>query len=248
MRSPICCLLLILLLLSCKKEDKLTIEPLHLSTEDCSDCAQVSIDLPLALESGRIGNAVNRSLREEVISLLTFEDGTEPNTIEQAMESFNAGYQDLNERFPGEESTPWEGRIEAEISFEDADLLSIRLQSYLFTGGAHGYSSITFLNFNKQKGKEMEDWELFTDQGDFQRYAESAFRKQEDIPKDQSINSTGFMFERDSFYLPENIGLTEKGLQLHYNQYEVASYADGPIELILPYKEVQKYLSNKIKS
>ncbi|NAS12553.1 DUF3298 and DUF4163 domain-containing protein [Poritiphilus flavus] len=248
MRSPFICLLLFLLLLSCKKEDKLTFQPLHLSMEDCIDCAQVSIDLPEALDNGRIGNAVNRSLREEVIALLTFEDGTEPETLQEAMESFNSGYQELNKRFPGEEATPWEGRIEAEISFEDAHLLSIRLQSYLFTGGAHGYSSITFLNFNKQKGKEMEDWELFKDQGDFQLYAERAFRKQEDIPADQSINSTGFMFERDSFYLPENIGLTEKGLQLHYNQYEVASYADGPIELTLPYKEVQKYLSQKIKS
>ena len=54
------------------------------------------------------------------------------------------------------------------------------------------------------------------------------------------------MFERDEFYLPENIGLTENGLVLLYNQYEVASYADGAIELILPMNEVKNYLTRKI--
>jgi hypothetical protein len=56
------------------------------------------------------------------------------------------------------------------------------------------------------------------------------------------------MFEKDHFYLPENIGFTEKGIKLLYNQYEVASYADGPIELTLPYKDIRKFLSGNIKT
>ena len=78
--------------------------------------------------------------------------------------------------------------------------------------------------------------------------AEAKFRSQEKIPATQSINSTGFMFDGEAFYLPENIGFTPKGIQLLYNQYEVASYADGPIILTLPYEEVKEYLTVKIKT
>ena len=56
------------------------------------------------------------------------------------------------------------------------------------------------------------------------------------------------MFDGETFYLPENIGFTQEGIQLLYNQYEVASYADGPIVLTLSYKEVKDYLTVKIKA
>ena len=78
--------------------------------------------------------------------------------------------------------------------------------------------------------------------------AEAKFRSQEKIPASEPINSTGFMFDGETFYLPENIGFTQEGIQLLYNQYEVASYADGPIVLTLSYKEVKDYLTVKIKA
>jgi hypothetical protein len=53
------------------------------------------------------------------------------------------------------------------------------------------------------------------------------------------------MFEDEKFYLPQNIFYTDKGLLLYYNSYEAASYADGPKELLLPYKEVNEYLMVK---
>jgi hypothetical protein len=56
------------------------------------------------------------------------------------------------------------------------------------------------------------------------------------------------MFEENLFSLPENIGLTAEGIKLHYNQYEVASYADGPIELTLPFPEVKQFLKIPGKS
>ena len=91
----------------------------------------------------------------------------------------------------------------------------------------------------------METMELFKDPLEFQSFAEGKFRDQEKIPVNGSINATGFMFEDDKFYLPENIGFTQEGLQLFYEQYEVASYADGPIILTLKFKELEPYLKFK---
>lgn len=188
---------------------------------------------------------VNDALKEEVISLLTFDEDEQPEDIPEAVSSFRKGFEKLQEEFP-DETAPWEARIEARVSFENRGLISIALDSYIFTGGAHGYGATRFLNFEKKSGQELDNSQLFNNHRKFAEFAEIQFRSQQNIPKDQAINSTGFMFERNEFYLPENIGFTEKGLKLLYNPYEVASYADGAIGLLLPYKDIRKFLVLKI--
>lgn len=239
--------LLFFVLLSCKNEDRLTFEPLVFNTENCENCPEVSIAVPKAIEQSKLAKTINTALNEEIIDLLLFDDEIEVATIEQALTSFKNGYVELQKLYTNE-STGWKAKINGTIVYEDTSILTIELDSYMFTGGAHGYTSKRFLNFDKKKGTELENWQLFKNRTDFQLFAETMFRAQEKIPQDKPINHTGFMFEKDSFYLPENIGFTKKGIKLLYNQYEVASYADGPIVLVLPYKEVKKYLTKNSKS
>ena len=231
----------------CQNETKLAFEPHTFTNDTCSDCPQVSIAIPRALGQAKISKTINTALEEELISLLSFDDELEVSSIEDALKSFKNGYLELQELYD-DEPTNWEAKIEGSISYEDANFITIILDSYLFTGGAHGYTSKRFLNFDKKKGIELENDELFKNTEDFREFAEEMFRRKEKIPEDKSINHTGFMFEQDSFYLPENIGFTEKGIKLLYNPYEVASYADGAIELVLPHSEIKKYLAKKPKS
>ena len=247
MKAPIRLFISFLLLLGCNEEHKLTFEPLIVSDNDCSACPNISIEIPKALEQTKLSETINTALEEELLSLLVFDDELEASSISEAIQSFKNGYVELKKLYP-DETAGWEAKISGTVTFEDKNKITIALNSYLFTGGAHGYTTRSFLNFNKRKGKEFENWEFFKNQDHFENFAEAKFRIQEDIPQDNPINSTGFMFERDKFYLPENIGFTEKGLVLLYNQYEVASYADGAIELVLPYDEVKNYLTKKVKS
>jgi hypothetical protein len=245
MKSVITCLLILVLIISCQGNRDLTFEALSLSNNNCDNCPIVSVDIPEAIGNNKLVKSINLGLQEEVISKLTFDDEINAATIQEAIESFTNGYFELKKIYP-DETIGWEAKINGMITYEDNELLTIELKSYLFTGGAHGYGSTNFLNFDKKKAKEMNDWDLFKDKDGFEKYAETQFRLQHNIPANQPINSTGFMFEDDHFYLPENIGFTGEGLKLLYNQYEVASYADGLIELTLPYKEIQKFLSGNI--
>lgn len=189
-----------------------------------------------------MAKTINTALREEIIAQMIFDETMEIENLEDAMSSFESAYTDIKNIFK-EEITPWEAKIDGKIIFEDEMLLTIQMDSYIFTGGAHGHQAKRFLNFDKKRGSELENWQLFQNRSDFQEFAEQQFRKQEAIPAEASINDTGLMFERDHFYLPENIGFTNKGIKLLYNPYEVASYAEGPIELTLPYKEVKPFLA-----
>ncbi len=242
MKNLVSLLLLSILISSCADDEKLTFETETLSNSKCKGCAVIEIEIPRPLQKKKITNSISTALNEEIIALLSFEEGKSTGSISDAINSFESGYTDLRQKFP-EESIPWEARINGEVIYENDRLVTIGLNSYIFTGGAHGYGSTHFLNFSKKNGEELRRNEIFRNREEFEEFAEMKFRVQESIPQEDPINSTGFMFDADDFYLPENIGFTEEGIKLLYNPYEVASYADGVIELTLPYTEIEEYLA-----
>ena len=241
MKNLILPLVLSILISSCADDEKLTFESESFSNSKCNRCAVIEVELPRPLQKKKITSSINTALNEEVIALLSFDEGKSTGTISDAINSFESGYTDLQQKFP-EETIPWEARINGEVIYENDKLITIGLNSYIFTGGAHGYGSTHFLNFSKRNGEEIRQNEIFINRQAFEDFAEMKFRIQESIPEQAPINSTGFMFDADDFYLPENIGFTEQGIKLLYNPYEVASYADGVIELTLPYKEVEEFM------
>lgn len=245
MKNPTKLILLLLFTIGCENEDKLTFEPHQLNGNICNECPKIDITIPKALDETTLATTINTALDEEIIALLSFDEEQEIETVDDAIDSFTNSYKQLRNRFP-DETVGWEAKINSEVVYEDKNIISLLLHAYTFTGGAHGYGSTTFLNFDKLKGTEFENWELFEDMEGFIKFTETKFRIQEAIPQDENINATGFMFQSDLFHLAENIGYTEDGIKLIYNQYEVASFADGPIVLTLPYPEINKYLIRKV--
>ncbi|PWL40085.1 hypothetical protein DKG77_04465 [Flagellimonas aquimarina] len=246
MKKPFYLLLVLLLTIGCENEAKLTFEPIQLTGTDCKECPKIEINIPKALDETAVARAINNALEEELIALLSFDEEQEIDKVDDAIISFTNSFKELKTKFP-DETVGWEAEVNSEVVYEDDNILTLVFNAYTFTGGAHGYGSTALLNFDKRKGIELENWELFEDIEGFQKFAETKFRIQEDVPQDENINSTGFMFDGDTFHLAENIGYTKDGIQLIYNQYEVASYADGPKILALPYKEVNKYLKRIVK-
>lgn len=235
------CFFCLLLIYSCEEEYQLLFEQTTYGNTPCELCATVQISIPKAKGTAALDNAINTALKEELIYILNFDETDDATDIESAIATFSKGYTDLKSKFI-EEATPWEAKISGELSYEDTNFISIKINSYIFTGGAHGYSTTRFLNFDKLQALELNTEDLFHNQTKFTALAALAFRSQEQIPLHTSINSTGFMFDNDTFYIPENIGYTQEGLQLFYEQYEIASYADGPIKITLPFLELKDHL------
>lgn len=246
MKKIIGVLFAFILVLSCESESKLTYDTLQLKGENCGSCPSIIINVPEMLDESSVAKSINRALHEEIISILSFSEDENIDNVDKAIASFTESYKELKAKFP--EETLWEAKIDGQVVYEDVNLITIKLDAYSFTGGAHGYASTSYLNFDKGQSAELENWELFSDEAGFTKFAETKFRIQEKIPQDKNINATGFMFEGDVFHLAHNIGYTPEGIQMIYNQYEVASYADGPIVLTLPYNEINLYLKRKVKS
>lgn len=246
MKKHLASIFFLCLLIGCQTENKLTFAPTQLLGENCNGCPKIDINIPNALDDSKVSEAINTALREEIISVLSFAEDETIDSADKAIQSFTDSYKELKTKFPDE--VQWEATIDGEVIYEDENIITLLLNSYSFTGGAHGYAATSYLNFDKKQGTELENWQLFEDLDGFEAFAESKFRVQEKIPQDGNINATGFMFDRDAFHLPNNMGYTKDGLKLIYNQYEIASYADGPIALILPYSEINPYLKRKVKN
>ncbi|WP_010516517.1 DUF3298 and DUF4163 domain-containing protein [Croceivirga radicis] len=237
---------LVLLIFSCAGEQKLAVETQEFKTTACDACLDAQLNLPRFTDETDLAKTINSTLDAEVIALLNFNDEVSLNSVGDALEAFEASFTELKTQY-GDDMIPWEANIEGKVFYETDSLVTLQMQTYMFTGGAHGYSAVNFLNFSKQAALLLAPEDLFVALDEFKKLAEQEFRKQEKIPADKPINHTGLMFEDDVFQLPANIGYGPEGLLLWYNQYEIASYADGPITLTLPYEKVNPYLVVKGK-
>ena len=138
--------LLLLVLFGCQNTTEIAFEPYTFENDSCADCPVISIALPKALGTSKIAKAINTALDEELIFQMSFDSEIEASTLDAAMQSFKKGYVALKELHTFE-STPWEAVINGAVTYEDANYITIELDTYIFTGGAHGYSSKQLLNY-----------------------------------------------------------------------------------------------------
>lgn len=236
--------ILVLFLSSCKNE--LTFKDESFSKKSslpCKEnCPEVTLTVPVAENVPIVADSINKKVFSVVREIIYFGEKPYPSTDYQGLlDSFIASYDEMKTKNP-KEIFGWEGKIEGKVTYESDSIINIKIKHYTFTGGAHGYQGIRSLLFDPKTGKNIPTAFLFRDLNKFKAFAETKFRTKYKIPTEQNINANGLMFESDVFELPLSIFYTEKGLLLYYNTYEVASYADGPKELLLSYEELKPYL------
>jgi hypothetical protein len=206
------------------------------------NCPQITVKIPIAKNVPVVADSINKKVFSVLKEIIYFGDKPYISTnYNGLLTSFIDSYEKLQKEFP-KDTFGWEGKIEGSIKYQSDSILNIEIKHYTFTGGAHGYEGLRSLLFDPNTGKYISSNQLFKNKNIFMAFAEKKFRAKYKIPENSSINATGLMFEDEKFYLPQNIFYTDKGLLLYYNSYEAASYADGPKELLLPYKEVNDFL------
>jgi hypothetical protein len=240
-------LLLITLLTSCEEETPPPeFEEFHIdevSTVNCDpeeeNCAFISIHVPWAKNTNDRNRTINNHIEQHVINLIDFQEENNFGSLEELSQNFIDNYEASAKEFP-EYDIPWEASVAGKILTNSPEMISMEFRLAIFTGGAHGFSSTSYLNFNSETGEIYETADLF--KPGFTNYAERLFREKNNIPEEQPINSTGYFFEGDSFSLPRNIGFHKNKVILRYNAYEVASYSEGGIQLEISKEEAQEYL------
>lgn len=219
-------------------------------TENCNQadqpCFEITLIYPqLANTTASNRVKINEAIEEKVVNLfsnyyLSAETETQQLNLDQIVQDqfdeFLALVED-NSVF----ASNWTIELKGEKSAETATTLTVSLAEYYYTGGAHPNSYQSYLNFKKETGELIQLATIIADQDVFLKIAEQHFRKAYDLTADQDLTAAG-LFE-NQFVLPENFAITEKGLLLFYNTYEIAPYVAGTYEFQIPWDELDAALN-----
>lgn len=120
------------------------------------------------------------------------------------------------------------------VRFNDKDFIVIEAYGFAYTGGAHGNYNSAFFNYDiaNQKVLKLSDV-VKVDSVALNKIAETQFRKQAGLKATDAL--TTVLFDK-TFKINDNFYINSKGLTFLYNPYEIASYAQGQIDVFIPYE------------
>ena len=143
---------------------------------------------------------------------------------------------------PGEEKTEI-----GKLAETDA-YITYEVSAYLFLGGAHGDNLYDGATFRKSDGRRM-GWDAFvkTDEAGFKNLIKKGLKEYWEVKTDAEL-AENLMLENDggvdAIPLPRAAPLfTKEGVRLTYASYEIAPYAAGMPQFVVPYAELEPYLT-----
>lgn len=221
---------------SCNSE----IKPISFKTTviDIPSEADISISIDEATGNSELSKTINFQIEEAIIS--TLSEATKKTNLNSVLADFNKDYVDYKTDFPESSDPRWELFIETEKIYQSEAIITIAISTYEFQGGAHGNDKIVLLNLDAKIGKVLNHNDIININDKFNSIAEKHFKNSLEQSDSQS-NMQDYFFGK-SFQLPENMGFSEDGLILLYNTYEVASYAQGYTEFVIPFEEIDELL------
>ncbi len=199
------------------------------------NCAHVNFNYP-ALKDGSdsLRQAVNAWAHEFMTSWVSMaEEPDNQPPLEDAINSFfNMHTEQVKEMPDG--PAYYEAETTDTVLLNDGKYLTLKLDGYSYTGGAHPNASAAVATWDVAAAKKITPDMLVTDLNALQLLAEKKFREQQ-----ADAFANGFNFDETSpFKLADNIGLLKDGLYFCYVPYEVGSYAMGFTEFVLPFSEI----------
>lgn len=214
--------------------------------QDSSHCAQVEADYPLAVAGPeeavrRINDTLNAYLR---VSLAVFSPTPEdiPASLDEVASDFLEEYEAIRAE-EEDMAGSWGVDLDGEVLYQSDALASIRFSTFSYAGGAHPNSFDYLINFDARTGEVLRLADLVSDTARLKELAEVAFREARELGPDESLSEAGFFWD-GPFALPENYAMTEDGLYLLYNPYEVAAYVMGPTEFSISREQLAGLLKS----
>ncbi len=133
--------------------------------------------------------------------------------------------------------------------WESEKLITFICNVYWYGGGAHGSTGITGMTFRKSDGHRFGK-EMFRSDAELQDELNRGLKKYFEVGTDEELNENLMVDEvHNASYLPmpSSAPWVEKdGIHLMYGQYEIACYAAGMPEVVIPFGRAEKYLTSTI--
>ena len=246
---PISLILCVLLLSSCKNETNkstsLTFTEHNLSEEihlfGNENYPKFNLDVHIKLPEDVVTyQGLNQAMMKSYFDSLYLPQKTIQENLEVLVQTHISEYRTIEKELQLDSidigsSYNWEMIENNQILNHNEHFVSFMNQIFSFTGGAHGNTIRNHYVFDLKNDKLLSAGDLLN------------LTNCKDIIDLQktSAEKAGLILDEiftDGFRCNNNFYLIEEGFIFHYDQYEIASYADGPIDIFISFTEIAPFL------
>lgn len=209
---------------------------------DSVKCAFYEVKYP---EFTGLDSAVAKRILHKIQASVSMGNPEAENwPMDKVAKNFISGYEDFVKENPDAASMNWYYTSEVNVETLTDSLISLSVNEEDFTGGAHGGNGRFFINVNPKTGKEFTLDNLLKPgyQKALTSLGEKAFRQARNLADTAAFADNGFEFPDEQFQLNTNYGFTPRGIEFVFNNYEVAPYALGRTEFVIPYDALKEWL------
>lgn len=135
----------------------------------------------------------------------------------------------------------WSEQTNFWVVYNDDGMIVLNHYVYAYTGGAHGNYSSHYLCIDSRNKKLLKLGDIL--QADtaqlvklLDKEARILYNMEDDTPLYNNMLT-------EELYIPEQFYISNKGITFVYGLYEVAPYADGEINLFIPYDKITGMLT-----
>ena len=182
------------------------------------------------LTNARINNLVVNSNPTESASITK---KSSPKDVKAAIDGFvNSQFSDL----PQDSVFVYNLMVTPEYLGHVNDFEMFEINSYVFTGGAHGMPYSEYLIFDQQSKKQIQLADMLqpNKKPRFKALAYDAYKKWV-----KTVDNDVKNYEKNwPFTLSDNVTLTDKGVDIRYQHYSISPYAYGMPVLSIPYEKL----------
>lgn len=210
---------------------------------DSGPCLKIALKFPVL--QGESSNNFCINVLGDYLSLIDIE--TKCRTLDEFKTallnyaySIDSSYVLYSQEFKRPIVNPWFVDISLDTIYSTRDIRVLAYTYNDYMGGAHGSYMVHYQNVSLKGYRLIALSEAVSDTVALASVVEPYFV---DLAKQRGMRyPDDFWFERGKFSLPHEFAFTQSGLLLHYNPYEVASYAQGVFEVLVPYRAIEHLL------
>lgn len=211
---------------------------------DCGDKADSACTVALIIYPRFVAQkALNDTLAQKLMSAgFNSPDKKRDTSLHSFAKNFIEGYVKDNPKQYSPDMF-YTLNLKATVVRQDSSLTTLQIEGYIYQGGAHGSSSVSFINWNTKSQSNLTLADILTDgyKAKLTAIADTIFRKQEKLGDTSSL-ARDYFFKDNKFALNDNYMFTPIGIRFLYNQYEIKPYAAGTTDLFIPYTKIKLLL------
>ena len=208
--------------------------------EKCSardNCPEIEVKY-LNTNHGWINTLTNARINHLVVNSKPTESASitkksSPAEVKAAIDGFvNSQFSDL----PQDSVFVYNLMVTPEYLGHVNDFEMFEINSYVFTGGAHGMPYSEYLIFDQQSKKQIQLADMLqpNKKPRFKALAYDAYKKWV-----KTVDNDVKNYEKNwPFTLSDNVTLTDKGVDIRYQHYSISPYAYGMPVLSIPYEKL----------